>query len=164
MVNRLTNALWFSVSPAHSDSFILNNYSPNDPLAIISRLAVGISTLTAYPIVFHGVRDGVLDVLECPFSDQTHENLNRLTLILLSLLTLTAMFVTDLGLINAVGGGLVTTPIVFVFPTLMFRAASKMQLGGYFENRREIGLASVLTGMGAVIGIVGAWIAIKGAT
>lgn len=33
----------------NSSSYILNNYSPYDPLATLCRLAVGISTLTTYP-------------------------------------------------------------------------------------------------------------------
>jgi len=34
----------------NSDSYILNNYSPQDPLATACRLLVGISVLTIYPI------------------------------------------------------------------------------------------------------------------
>lgn len=34
----------------HSAGFILNNYSPNDPLATTSRMAVAVSTLVAYPV------------------------------------------------------------------------------------------------------------------
>jgi amino acid permease len=139
----------------------LNNYSSSDPLAIVCRLAVGISTLTAYPIVFHGVRDGVLDVLEIPFSDQTVEKSNQITYIMLVALTLTAIFISDLGLINAVGGGLVTTPIVFIFPTLMYKAAASLKLGGGLEHRSEIGFASGLTVIGIFIGVVGAWIAVQ---
>lgn len=145
----------------NSASFILNNYSSRDPLAIVSRLAVGISTLTAYPIVFHGVRDGVFDVLEIPFAEQRREKSRQVTYVMLAVLTLTAIFISDLGLINAVGGGLVTTPIVFVFPTLMYKAAANMKLdGSSSEHRIEIGFASVLTLIGIFIGVVGAWIAV----
>jgi sodium-coupled neutral amino acid transporter 11 len=136
----------------------LNNYSNIDPLAIVSRIAVGISTLTAYPIVFHGVRDGVLDVLE---QTQTPEKADKLTYTLLALLTFISIFISDLGLINAIGGGLVTTPIVFVFPTMMYKAAASLKLGGGFEHRWEIGFASGLTLIGIFIGVVGAWIAVQ---
>jgi hypothetical protein len=122
---------------------------------------VGISTLTAYPLVFHGVRDGVFDVLEVPFADQTPENCNKLTYTLLALLTLTSIFVSDLGLINAVGGGLVTTPIVFVFPTIMYKSAASLKLGGDFEHQWEIRFASALTSVGIFIGLVGALIAVQ---
>lgn len=148
--------------PANSNSFILNNYSPNDPLATVSRLAVGLSTLVAYPIVFHGVRDGVLDVFEVPFTEQTPERVNRLTLILLTILTITAVFITDLGLINAVGGGLVGTAIVCVFPTIMFQKAVSMKLRGYQNQQKEVVWAFVLTVIGGIIGIIGAWLAVAG--
>lgn len=71
------------------------------PLATVSRLAVGLSTLVAYPIVF----TGFMDIFEISLADHTGLELNYLTLFLLSLLTIIAVFVTDLGLINAVGGG-----------------------------------------------------------
>ena len=58
--------LGFLTFGGNSSSYILNNYSPHDPLATLCRLAVGISTLTTYPIVFIGCRDGVLDLLDVP--------------------------------------------------------------------------------------------------
>eukprot|EP00980_Cylindrotheca_fusiformis_P030504 scaffold24924_cov230-Cylindrotheca_fusiformis.AAC.1 len=91
--------------------YILNNYSPYDPLAFVSRLAVGLAVLMAYPIVFFGVRDSVLDISEASLADELAKHHGLLTLALLAVLTFVALFVTDLGLINAVGGGLVTTPI-----------------------------------------------------
>jgi len=48
------SSLGFLTFGENSASFILNNYSSSDPLAIVCRLAIGVSTLTAYPIVFHG--------------------------------------------------------------------------------------------------------------
>jgi amino acid permease len=147
----------------NSSSYILNNYSPYDPLATVSRIAVGLSTLMAYPIVFMGVRDGVLDVFEVPVIEQTHRRLNFLTLILLSILTVIAVFVTDLGLINAVGGGLVSTMIVFVFPTLMFRSAVKKMLGEESATEvHEVALTTGLTVIGVILGVIGAWLAVTG--
>jgi len=147
--------------PANSASFILNNYSHNDPLATISRLMVGLSTLMAYPIVFHGVRDGVVDVLEVPFHEQTASNLNRLTLVLLLILTVISIFVTDLGMINAVGGGLVATAIVFVFPTMMFRAALHLRNEKY-ANQLEVSMTSALMSFGMLVGVIGAYLAVTG--
>ena len=82
-----------------------------------STVFIFTSCLLASPVVvFMGARDGVIDVLEIPPNRQTDANINLLTVILLTILTVTAMFVTDLGLINAVGGGTLATMIVFVFP------------------------------------------------
>lgn len=142
----------------NSSSYILNNYSNRDPLATVSRLAVGISTLIAYPIVFMGVRDGVLDIFEISLGEHKVEKLNYLTFILLGILTVVAVFVTDLGLINAVGGGLVSSAIVFAFPTLMFHALMKRL--GDTTQKFEVFLTGGLTAVAVIIGIIGAWLAI----
>lgn len=144
-----------------SSSFILNSYSPRDPLASLSRILVGFSTLMAYPIVFTGARDGVIDILEIPLAEQTPERIRRLTLVLLTVLTVTAIFVTDLGLINAVGGGIIATAIVFVFPTMMFHGAIKQKLGGE-NDQKEVVFASCLTFFGVIIGVIGAYLALAG--
>ena len=144
----------------NSAGFILNNYSPYDPLASVSRILVGLSTLMAYPIVFFGVRDGVLDIFEVPLSDQTPEKLNALTVSLLAGLTVLAIFVTDLGLINAVGGGLVTAPIVFVFPAIMYRQAIKLY-GGEWGEMTKANLFSGLVVVSVVLGVIGAWTAVS---
>jgi hypothetical protein len=59
----------------------------------------------AYPIVFFGVRDSVMDIFEVSIVNQMTSHIHYyLTIVLLSLLTIAAVFITDLGLINAVGG------------------------------------------------------------
>jgi hypothetical protein len=72
------------------------------------------------------------------------------------------VFITDLGLINAVGGGLVGTAIVCVFPTIMFQKAVSMKLRGYQNQQKEVVWAFVLTVIGGIIGIIGAWLAVAG--
>ena len=116
---------------------------------------------TAYPIVFFGVRDGCLDVFEVPLADQTPEKLKALTYAFLGVLTFTAVFVTDLGLINAVGGGLVASMIVFVFPTIMFGTAVLKRLGDKKSDTQELLLPSGLTVFGVLVGVFGAWTAIQ---
>lgn len=145
----------------NSSSYILNNYSPYDPLATLCRLAVGISTLTTYPIVFIGCRDGVLDVLNVEAARQTTHNLDMLTVVMLIFLTILACFVTDLGLINAVGGGSLATIIVFVVPTLMWYALS---LEPRFKDEiKDLPLAIGLCIAGIALGVVGVIISIRDA-
>jgi Transmembrane amino acid transporter protein len=112
-------SLGYSTFGLHCDSFILNNYSPYDPYITICRIAVGISTITAYPIVFIGIRDGICDIFHIPIQQQTPQLMKQMTYTLLVILTIVSIFVHDLGLINAVGGGIVATVIVFIFPTIM---------------------------------------------
>lgn len=108
------------------------------------------------------MRDSVLDICDTKMADKLANNHASLTLSLLTALTIAAIFVTDLGLINAVGGGLVTTPIVFVFPTIMYRGAMKLVTSEESSSQKnEVTLATGLTLLGAVFGIAGAWIAIS---
>jgi hypothetical protein len=108
------------------------------------------------------VRDSVLDVCETKVADQLARNHGYLTLSLLTVLTIGALFVTDLGLINAVGGGLVTTPIVFLFPSIMYRGGMKfLSFDELKRQQNEVTLATGLTVVGTMFGLAGAWIAIN---
>jgi amino acid permease len=143
----------------NSSNYILNNYSPFDPLANLSRMAVFISTITTYPIVFIGCRDGVLDILDVPTERQTSRNLDMLTVVMLLFLTIIAIFVTDLGLINAVGGGSLATIIVFVVPTIMYWILAHEPRGK--DEIKDLPLAIALCLFGILLGIVGLFIAIQ---
>lgn len=144
------------------DGYILNNYSPHDPFATVCRLCIALSTLLTFPIVFMGFRDGILDVMEFPTERQTVTNINLLTVILLTIITLTATVVTDLGMINAIGGGTLATAIVFVFPALMYRQAVK-QLGTQAKpgQHTEVVIDMALMGFGITLGVTGVIVSIK---
>mmetsp|Transcript_8925 Transcript_8925/g.24733 ORF Transcript_8925/g.24733 Transcript_8925/m.24733 type:complete len:478 (-) Transcript_8925:1507-2940(-) len=144
----------------NSSSYILNNYSANDPLATMSRVLVAFATLTSYPIVFIGFRDSMLNFLDIPPTRQTTSNLNLFTVILLTILTILAMFITDLGLINAIGGGTLATIMVFIIPTIMFRnLVNKEGLNG---QEFEVGLATALMVIGIIMGVIGVYLSIVG--
>jgi amino acid permease len=149
-----TAAVGFLTFGGHSQSYILNNYSHLDPLATASRLAIGLSILLTYPLAFIGFRDGMLELLDVPIERQTSRNLDVFTLFLLTILTVTATFVTDLGLINAVGGGSLATALVFVFPALMYQQAVTHQSD---SANREVWIAMALMVIGVGLGLVGVW-------
>lgn len=107
-------------------------------------------------------------------------NINVLSVILVTVITLIATVVTDLGIINAVGGGTFASMICLVLPTLMYhkalndthgvpanistkedqewsiqpRQSSSRQrcCGGYFL---EITMTYVLMILGTVLGLLG---------
>jgi len=145
----------------HSDGYILNNYSPHDPLATLCRVAIAFSTLLSYPLCFIGLRDGVLDILEVPHSKHSSRNLEVLTFVLLTIITVIAIYVTDLGLINTVGGGTFATAIVFLFPAIMYQKAVKdLEDSATPRQKREVGVSLALMVFGVVLGIVGVWNAV----
>lgn len=170
----------------NANGYILNNYSPFDPLATACRLAITFSTLLTYPLAFIGLRDGVLDIFHILAGHMqrnqhflaTTVDLNALTVVLLTLITVTACFVTDLGVINAVAGGFLATAIVFVFPALMFRqqavkdAAAAGNACGVDNNNNSISkphpsrkmestIALGLMVVGVALGLIGAWVALQ---
>ena len=77
--------------------------------------SICISVAFSYPIVFIGFRDGVLHLLNVLMSKHTAGNLNALSILFLSIITLLASFVRNLRSVNTVGGGTLGTVIVFVF-------------------------------------------------
>jgi amino acid permease len=174
-------AFGFLTFGKNCDGYILNNYSTKDSLATFCRVSISVAIICTYPLAFIGYRDGVLDLLQVPAEKQTSGNLNLVSFVLLSFVTVIAMLVKDLGLINAVGGGTLATAIVFVFPTLMYRQAVRRK---HFdevnlvdeetsedederptpEEKREVIFAQTLMCMGIVMGLIGVWMAISNET
>ena len=162
LVYIVMTAFGFLTFGGNCDGYILNNYSTNDPLATLCRVAIAFSVLFTYPIVFVGFRDGILDVLELPSSVQTSNRMNVLTVVLLVIITILAGFCRDLGFINAVGGGTLATAIVFVFPAFMFRAALRNRLEPTTRKEEiEIMAVMVLMVVGVIMGVVGVYVLLQ---
>lgn len=106
----------------HAQPFVLNNYSPFDPLAAASRAAVASSIFLTFPLPFVGLRDGILDALPGLRSDLT-----LVSVALLGAITVAAIAIHDLSLVLAVGGGTFSTAVSSVFPALMFRSLVQNQ-------------------------------------
>jgi hypothetical protein len=116
--------------------------------------------LVSYPLNFIGVRDNCLDILGITDKVDTAAKLNVFTVLLLSILTLISCFVTDLGLINSVGGGTTVTLVCFIFPALMFREGIRKYSSGSGgiirrNKQREAWFVIFLTVVGVLVGIVG---------
>lgn len=174
----IITAFGFLTFGASCDGYILNNYSTRDYLATFCRVGIAVAIICTYPLAFIGYRDGVLDLITLPPEKQTSNNLNVVTVVLLTIVTLIAMCVTDLGIVNAVGGGTLATAIVFVFPTLMYRQAVKRKPFAEEQwdeeedmdeeeeelptpsQKREVAFSTVLMCMGVIMGAIGVWMAL----
>ena len=160
----LTSILYFLIAivgfmtfGGNSSTYILNNYSSKDSLASLSRAAIGFCSLISYPLSFIGVRDNCLDILGITDEVDTDAKLNVFTIFLLSIMTISSIFITDLGLINSAGGGTTAMFVCFIFPGIMFfYAMCKQGKRGSWE----VLFATALTAFGVIVGIVGICISI----
>ncbi|KAG7343231.1 transmembrane amino acid transporter [Nitzschia inconspicua] len=151
-----------------SSGFILNSYSPFDPLITFSRVALAFSIALTYPLPFFGLRDGVLDILQIPQDQRSDSYITILSIGLLLGVTLAAYFVKDVALVLSVGGGTFSTAISSVIPTLMFRSAVKHQdwkkndnTSPESQNAFDAQLSNVLMWICVAIGASGVAIALQ---
>ena len=80
----------------------------------------------------------------------------------MTLITILAAIITDLGFISAVGRGTQATAIVFVFPALMFRHGAVLVKHPQMQPmtialEKEIQFAMRLMVVGAMMGGIGVW-------
>lgn len=141
---------------ASSDSFILNNYAPDDILGTIARICMGFSAVLTYPLNFMGLRDNLLDLLGVADKFDTEGKLRVFIVFLLTICIVMACFITDLGLISSVGGGTSVALVAFVFPAIMFMQAKQKHGDGSAKERAEVLFVMISMISMAVVGITGA--------
>ena len=145
-----------------AQGLILNNYAVTDKLISISRLAVTISLICSYPLLFVGTRDGLLDLLRVKNEKRNPRFLNQITISILSVITIMALFVKDITFVASISGAILGTSLIFIFPTLMYRGYIKSKggenvtRGQRFENR----LCGIIATLGLIIGGIGTKMAI----
>jgi Transmembrane amino acid transporter protein len=130
----------------------LNNYSNQDVIASLSRIAVALSITFSYPLIFVGCRDGVLDLFN--IKDRNNTVLNQITVSILGIITIMASQLTDLGLVASIGGATFGTALVFVYPIIMFL---KLQT----KRTKETIPAAAIGILGILMGIVGTVLSFK---
>mmetsp|Transcript_128 Transcript_128/g.251 ORF Transcript_128/g.251 Transcript_128/m.251 type:complete len:301 (+) Transcript_128:1-903(+) len=148
-------ALGFLTFGAASNGLILNNYSTQDILMSLARVAVALSVTGSYPLLFDGTRDGLLDLFRVPQEKRTNSLFNKVTVGVLALTTLVAAKLTDLGLVASIGGATFGTALVFIYPAIMF---IKSQNG---KKTKETTLAKIIAVLGVVMGAIGTKLAFE---
>jgi amino acid permease len=143
-------ALGFLTFGAASNGLILNNYSTQDFLMSLSRIAVALSVTGSYPLLFDGTRDGLMDLFKVTKEKRNNSLFNKITVGVLALTTVVASKMTDLGLVASVGGATFGTALVFIYPTIMF---IKSQQGKPKTN--ETTFAKVIAVLGVIMGVIG---------
>ena len=139
-----------------SNGLILNSYATADPLAFIARLGIGLSIIFSYPLNFLGLREGVLSMLGMTEEGKKAPVHWGVTLALMLLMNGTSLFLKDLGLVVALGGAILGSALVYIFPALM-AAGEKSGAVGPLEKK----LNYALTGLGVFFAGLGAVMCLK---
>ena len=135
---------------------VLNNYSGEDKLMSLSRIAVTLSLLFSYPLAFVGVRDGLLDLLW--IETRPDSLLNTVTVVLLSIITGLAYKLTDLRKLLAFNGTTWGNAVIYLLPTYMFVQCAKKYRP---ELKSEVPIATLTGLVGLGMGVIGTAIALN---
>ena len=169
----IVSSLGFLTFGQNSLGFILDNYSYRDPLATIARFGVAISVIFAYPLLFHGGRDGLLALLKpkqsstssatttttTPTVSQLESNV--VTVGLLSFVTVLAIYVNNLTFVLSFSGATMSTLIIYIFPPIMFISlVTNCCCHMNKETEREVKYAYLMMIIGGILGIGGAYVSI----
>lgn len=152
----LIGALGFLTFGSASSGLILNNYAATDGLMSLSRFAVAFSIIFSFPLAFVGARDGWLDLLKVPMEKRTDSVLTKTTLAILGGITLIATQLKELAFIMSFAGATLGNALIYVYPSLMFRAAVK-KMGDKASKglKREVPFAMFSALLGVGMGAVG---------
>lgn len=140
---------------------VLNSYAVTDPLATFARVAILGSIIFGYPLAFVGFRDGVLDLAGSTNPSQKTKDLSSVALI--TGFTVAATFLRNLGLVSSLGGAILGSLIIYIFPSLSFIQALKdkqakgdIDMGTQKGLKAEFIFAHLTAALGLVFGVIGA--------
>jgi len=136
-----------------SQGLILNNYATSDPLAFLARVGIASSIIFSFPLNFVGLREGVLGMLGLKAQAGKTSVHWAATIALLCLTNGAALFIKDLGLVVSLGGAILGSALVYIFPALM-AVYEKKGATGAAEKKFNVfltGLGVFLAGLGAVM-------------
>jgi amino acid permease len=144
-----------------SMGFILNNYASSDILATFARLAIGLALLTGYPFTFAALKDGIMDLTKTAPENRAGLS-NVLTLGLLSLVTLLALVLKDVGIVVSISGALFGAALMFMVPAIMNICNSKalQKQGKVGSSKAEIALNYGMVVSGFFVAVLGVTVSV----
>lgn len=155
----LISSLGFLTFGENSSGFILDNYSYRDNFASASRLGVALSVIFAYPLLFLGGRDGWIALLGITGADSRTRR--STTLLLLTVVTVLAIFMSDLTFVLSFSGATLSAAIIYIFPPLMFQAlVLNCTCVRTFVSNWEIKESQAMLWLGVILGVCGAVVTI----
>ena len=99
-------------------SYLLNNFASNDPLGIISRIAIGTSILTNTPLMFIALRNRLVDMARTKIP--MIADIKRMAALLVLIVGLITTRLTDISVLASIAGGILGVNMMFTLPTIMY--------------------------------------------
>lgn len=152
-------ATGFLTFGGHSSGMILNNYANSDKLAAIARITVGLGLLCSYPLAFSALRESAFDLLKLKTPIQRDNAHVPVTLGVISVITLMALVLRDVGVVVGLGGALIGAMLMYTIPSYMNLCIMSSDAGKAVDRRwaktaeRLVNIG--LMGMGAAIAVIG---------
>ena len=158
----------------NSKGFILNNYASSDKLALIARVAIGSGILFGYPLTFQALRDGAMELLNLKTPDLKSKYQVPVTIGLLSVLTVAALILKNVGFVVSFGGALIGAMLIFTIPAIMNiknihkfavtdpKNKDKKKVATSSSSSLELNINYGMATMGVVIAIIGVYMNLQG--
>lgn len=147
-----------------SNAVILNNYSGDDMLANLARVAMGIANVCSFPLMFSGLREQtiMLIIFISPSMKAPMDLVwvqNSLSTVMLIIIMFVAILVTDCSIVVGLVGSICGSAIIYVLPCFLFdRAYTKVVPGSsqtlYISKSEQI--------LVRVIGVMGVFLMFAG--
>jgi amino acid permease len=102
-------------------SYLLNNFASNDPLGIISRIAIGTSILTNTPLMFIALRNRLVDMARTKIP--VIADIKRMAALLVLIVGLITTRLTGISVLASIAGGILGVNMMFTLPTIMYLSA-----------------------------------------
>lgn len=140
------------------NGLILNNYSDEDPGAVVARIAILVAVVFGFPLSFTGLRDNTISTFGL---DGYRKRVFFFTTVMLLVpITTLGCAIDSLGLVNSLGGALMGSTITLIFPGLLCYMAFKQG-----QDKNELASyekwgALVLVVLGAILVTFGSTISI----
>lgn len=144
---------------------ILNNYSPLDIGATISRLLVAVSLIGSFPIYTRAIKSAYLEFMYKgkQVSDETSKMVNR---IIVGGITATSLFVSDAGIVISLLGAIMGSAIIYQLPSIIFlKKTKRLVQEGKLKMSNRLYVERIanrcLTGIGGLLAILGTMVTLK---
>lgn len=145
-----------------AQGFILNNYATKDSLAFLARLGIAGSIIFSYPLIFVGLREGILNLFGLDKYAERDDVHFASTVALLGLVSALSLVIKDLGFVVAFGGAVLGSALVYVFPSLMFLKNQRdRKAPPTAASKAEFALNVVITLLGTALAGVGGTLSLK---